>query len=57
MNPETTVNEADFLEQTREVGEADEPEQPTASEVEANPADLQEQSLPVPSEEEDWRDG
>lgn len=57
MNPETSANEADVLEQAREVGEAEEAERPTVLEAEADPADLHEQSLPVPSEEEDWRDG
>lgn len=55
MNPELSANEADVHEQMLEVGEAEEPEVPSAD-VEANPADVQEQSLPVPSAEEDWPD-
>lgn len=56
MTPEQSANEADVLEQLQEVGEADEPEIPPVSEVEANPADVHEQSMPVPAEEEDWPD-
>lgn len=56
MNPEPSANEADVLEQLQEVREGDEPEIPPAVEVEANPADVHEQSLPVPAEEEDWPD-
>lgn len=59
MNPESSANEADVLEQSREVGETDEPEQPEQPVTvgEADPTDVHEQSLPVPSEEEDWPDG
>jgi len=56
VNPESSANEADVLDQSREVGEADEPEQPVVV-GEADPTDVQEQRLPVPSEEEDWPDG
>jgi hypothetical protein len=56
MNPEYRANEADVLEQQRELREDVEPEEVPSTEVEADPADLREQSLPVPSEEEDWRD-
>lgn len=51
------ADEADVLEQRRELREDAEPEEVPSADVEANPADLQEQALPVPSEEEDWRDG
>lgn len=56
MNPEYRANEADVLEQQRDLREDTEPEEVPSAEVEADPADLQEQSLPVPSEEEDWRE-
>ena len=55
MNPESDVNEADLAEQSREVGEAEEVEVPPMTD-DADPADRYEQSLPVPSEEEDWHD-
>lgn len=56
MNPETGANEADVLEQMRDLrDDADEPMPPTLD-AEADPADLSDQSRPVPSEEEDWRD-
>jgi len=56
MNPEYRANEADLLEQQRELREDVEPEAPPSTDVEADPADLHEQSLTVPSEEEDWPD-
>ena len=56
MNPEYAADEADVLEQRRDLG--DEPESVTTPsvDVEADPADLQEQNMPVPSEEEDRPD-
>lgn len=59
MSPpqEPRANEADLLEQRRDLREDTEPTEPPDADVEADPADLQEQSLPVPSEEEDWPDG
>ncbi|MGH3879215.1 MAG: hypothetical protein ACRDSK_19480 [Actinophytocola sp.] len=56
MNPEDLADEADVLEQRRELG--DEPESVVTPnvDVEADPADLQEQNMPVPSEEEDRPD-
>jgi hypothetical protein len=57
VNPEPSANEADLLDQAREIGEAEEPEQPPVLDAEADPADVQEQSLPVPSEEEDRPNG
>lgn len=57
MNPEPSANEADLLDQAREIGEAEESEQPSVLDAEADPADVQEQSLPVPSEEEERRNG
>ena len=55
MSPET--NEADALEQRRELREDEEPvELPATIDVEADPADLTDQHRPVPSEEEDWPD-
>jgi hypothetical protein len=57
MNLEFRANEADVAEQQRDVREDIEPEEETPrADVEADPADVQEQSRPVPSEEEDWRD-
>lgn len=53
MNPETG-DEADVLEQRRELRESDEPESPPPPDVEADPADVQEQLRPVPTEEEAW---
>jgi hypothetical protein len=55
VNPETGANEADVLEQMRDLRD-DEPDVPPTVDTEANPADVNEQSLPVPSEEEDWPD-
>ncbi len=60
MNPDFRADfradEADVLEQRRELRE--DPESgdlpPADPDVEADPADLQEQSVPVPSEEDDW---
>jgi len=58
MSPhEPSADEADVLEQRRALHEDTEPAEPPTADVEADPADLHEQSLPVPSEEEDWRDG
>jgi hypothetical protein len=60
VNPESPADEADVLEQQRDVREADvEAEEPPSADVEADSADVHEQSLPVPSasEEEDWPDG
>jgi len=56
VNPE--VNEADVLEQQRELAENEEQEAtpPTTVDAEADPADLSDQNRPVPSEEEDWPD-
>ena len=57
MNLEFRANEADVAEQQRDVREDIEPEEETPrADVEADPADVQEQNRPVPSEEEDWRD-
>ncbi|MGH3756980.1 hypothetical protein [Actinophytocola sp.] len=63
MRPENgagdPANEADVLEQQRDLTEDTEdtePDEVPSTDVEANPADLREQSLPVPSEEEDWPD-
>jgi hypothetical protein len=53
--PAFPANEADVVEQRREVTDV-EPDEVPAADVEADPADLQEQSRPVPSEEEDWRE-
>jgi hypothetical protein len=58
MNPqEPAANEADLLEQRRDLREDTEPAEAPDTDAEADPADLREQSLPVPSEEEDWPDG
>ncbi|HEX2132792.1 MAG TPA: hypothetical protein VHH15_14670 [Actinophytocola sp.] len=54
MNPET--NEADVLDQRREITEDEQPPPPPTVDTEANPADLNEQNQPVPAEEEDWHD-
>ncbi|GAB3467972.1 hypothetical protein [Actinophytocola sediminis] len=61
MNPEPSADEADILEQSREVG-ADtgtdtEQEPPATADAEADSADLHDQSLPVPADDEDRRDG
>jgi hypothetical protein len=56
VNPEPNADEADLVEQSQEVGEAEQPEVRPTMDVEANPADLHEQSQPVPTEEEDWHD-
>jgi len=56
MNLEFRANEADVAEQQRDVREDTEPDEAPRADVEADPADVQEQSRPVPSEEEDWRD-
>ena len=55
MTSEFDADEADVLEQQRELGEPSPVETPNVD-VEADPADLQEQSMPVPSEEEDRPD-
>lgn len=58
MSPEFRADEADVLEQQRDLRENAEPDEvpvPSAD-VEADPADVQEQSRVVPSEEEDWPD-
>ena len=52
MNPEFQADEADVLDQRRELDEPSPVSTPDVD-VEADPADLQEQSVPVPSEEED----
>jgi hypothetical protein len=53
---EEPANEADVLEQQRELREDGVPDVAPSADVEADPADLQEQASPVPSEEdEDWR--
>jgi hypothetical protein len=54
MHPEPGADEADVLEQRRELREDTEPDQPPSVEAEADPADLAEQSRSVPSEEEEW---
>jgi hypothetical protein len=54
VNPETGANEADVLEQMRDLRDDAEPDIPPTMDTEANPADVSEQSLAVPSEEEDW---
>ena len=56
VNPESPANEADLLEQQRDVraGGDVEPEETPDADVEADPADVQDQSRPVPVEEEDW---
>lgn len=56
MTTDFPANEADVAEQHREVTDV-EPDEVPPVDVEADPADLQEQSRPVPSEEEDWREG
>jgi hypothetical protein len=57
MSLEFRANEADVAEQRRDLREDAEPENKAPSaEVEADPADVQEQSRAVPSEEDDWRD-
>ena len=53
MNPELRADEADVLEQQRDVREVTQDEEPSAA-VEADPADVQEQSRAVPAEDEDW---
>lgn len=52
--PEFPANEADVLEQRRDVRDDPEPGNVPVLDAEADPADLQEQSRPVPAEEEDW---
>ncbi|MCT2583413.1 hypothetical protein [Actinophytocola gossypii] len=49
-------NEADVLDQRREITEDEQVTPPPTVDTEVNPADLQEQNQPVPSEEEDWPD-
>jgi len=57
MSPEFLANEADVAEQQRDLRDDTEPEDEAPSaDVEADPADVQEQSRAVPSEEEDRRD-
>jgi hypothetical protein len=57
MSPEFRANEADVAEQQRDLRDDIEPEDEAPSaDVEADPADVQEQSRAVPSEDEDWRD-
>jgi hypothetical protein len=56
VNPELDANEADLAEQAREVAEAEQAEVPRTIDVEADPVDRFEQSVPVPSEEEDYPD-
>lgn len=55
MTREFDADEADVLEQQQELGEPNPVETPSVD-VEADPADLQEQSVPVPSEDEDAPD-
>jgi hypothetical protein len=56
MTTDFPVNEADVAEQRRDVREDVEPDEVLTADVEADPADVQEQSRPVPAEEEDWRE-
>jgi hypothetical protein len=56
MTADFPVNEADVAEQRRDLREDVEPDVVLAADVEADPADVQEQSRPVPAEEEDWRE-
>jgi hypothetical protein len=51
------INEADVLEQQRTLSDDDQEVVPSTIDTEADPADVSEQSRPVPSEEEDRRDG
>jgi acyl-CoA thioesterase len=54
MNPEPTANEADLLEQQLDVLPAEDDDfRPIDQDVEADPADVQEQQRPVPAEDEE----
>jgi hypothetical protein len=54
--PELGADEADVLDQQRELSADVEPEEPPSAELEADPADLAEQSRSVPADEEEWPD-
>ena len=56
MSSEFRANEADVIEQQQDVRDTEPEDQVPSTDVEADPADVQEQSRAVPSEEEDWRD-
>ena len=56
MNPENFADEADVLDQRRDLDDEPESVATPSVDVEADPAGLQEQNMPVPSEEEDRPD-